>query len=68
METVKPWYRSTTIWASVVVILATTAGALGLQAEDGELDALVEAVTQVAVAAGAIAAVIGRIVARSRIG
>lgn len=68
MEATKPWYRSTTIWAAVVAVLATAAGALGMQAEEGELNALVDALTQVVAAAGAIAAVIGRIVARSRIG
>lgn len=67
MEDSKPWYTSRTIWASIVTFAALLGGAFGLPVEDGEQQALVDALLQAAAALGALIAIIGRLAARSRI-
>lgn len=68
MTVSKPWYHSRTIWASIVTLAALLAAALGIPVEDGEQQALVDALLQAAAALGALVAIVGRLVARSRIG
>ena len=68
METVKPWYVSRTIWASLIMVAATLLGLLGFPIEDADADALVDAILQAVAAVAGIAAIVGRLAARSRIG
>ena len=68
MAPVKPWYASRTIWASIVAVLASVAGLVGAEVEPDDAALLTDSIMNVVAAAGAIIAVIGRVVARSRIG
>jgi hypothetical protein len=68
MEQKKSWYTSRTIWASIVTFAALVAAAFGLPVDDVEQQALVDALLQAAAAVGALVAIVGRLVARSRIG
>lgn len=68
MTHVKPWYASRTIWASIVAVLASTAGLAGIEIAQDDVVSLTDDVMNLIAAAGAIVAVIGRIAARSRIG
>ncbi len=68
MDATKPWYLSRTIWAALLVIVSVAAAALGIPLEQGETDALAEAALQVIAAVAGIAALVGRLFARTRIG
>lgn len=68
MDSLKPWYLSRTVWASLVAITASLAGLLGFPIEDGETDALVDGLVQAVVALASLFALFGRLVARARIG
>jgi hypothetical protein len=67
MEIRKPWYLSRTIWAAFVMIGATTAGALGIPVEEGETQAMVDAILQAVAAVAGVAAIFGRLAATTRI-
>lgn len=67
MEQVKPWYLSRTIWASLVAVAASVAAMLGIAIDDTDAGALAERLAQAVGAVAAIAAILGRIAARSRI-
>lgn len=62
----KPWYLSRTVWAAIVTIVAAV---LGLFGQD-ELDqaATAEALLQAATAIAGVVALLGRLVATTRIG
>lgn len=68
MNDMKPWYQSRTIWASLLVLVSLGAAALGVPLQEGETDALAEAILQAIAAGAGVAAIAGRIFARSRIG
>ena len=68
MESNKRWYESRTIWASIVTFGSLLASALGVQVDDADQQVLVEALLQATAAGGALVAIIGRLVAKSRIG
>lgn len=68
MMQVKPWYTSRTIWASVVAVLASIAGLVGIDVAADEAAMMTDALMNAVAAVGAVIAVVGRIVARSRIG
>ncbi|MEO3998565.1 hypothetical protein [Mesorhizobium sp. CAU 1732] len=68
MDMEKPWYFSRTIWASLVVILATLAGGFGLAIDDVDMQATTDAILQAVTALAALIAILGRLLARSRIG
>ena len=68
MDAPKPWYFSRTIWASLVVVASLGAGMIGIPLEDGESAALTDSILQAVAAVAGVAAVIGRIAARTRIG
>lgn len=68
MEIFKPWYLSRTIWASIVAVVATLAGALGFPVDSADLSALPDAVLQAIAAVAGVLAILGRISARVRIG
>ena len=63
MDMTKQWYQSRTIWASLLVVVS-----LGFPLVEGETDALAEAILQMIAAGAGVAAIVGRIFARSRIG
>ncbi len=67
MEQSKPWYRSRTIWASIVTVASLIGAALGLPVDDAEQQTLVDALLQAAAATGALVAIVGRLAARSKI-
>ena len=68
MEDVKPWYVSRTIWASIVMVAATVSAVLGFPVEDADAAALIDTIMQGVAATAGIAAIVGRLAARSRIG
>lgn len=68
MSQSKPWYFSRTIWASVVMIGATLAGAVGVPVDDAELGTLTDAITQTVAALAGLVAIFGRLSASTRIG
>jgi len=68
MDTVIPWYRSRTIWASLVTV-ATSLGALaGIPLGEADQAMLTETILQTVAATGGLVALVGRLVAKSRIG
>jgi hypothetical protein len=68
MMEVKPWYQSRTVWASVVAMLAAFCSLVGEPADAFADPALVDAALSVVTAVSGFVALIGRLVARSRIG
>lgn len=64
----KPWYLSRTIWASLISVAALLATMLGVPFDDAEAAMLVDAVLHAVAAAASVLAILGRIVATSRIG
>ena len=68
MEDVKPWYVSRTIWASIVMVAATVSAVFGFPVEDADAAALIDTIMQGVAATAGIAAIVGRLAARSRIG
>ena len=68
MTDVKPWYRSRTVWASVVAMLAAFCNLAGEPAGAFADPALVDAILQLVTALAGFVALMGRVVARSRIG
>lgn len=68
MDLLKPWYLSRTIWASIVVILSTLAGMAGFEVNNGDVEALIDALLQAVAAVAGVAAIAGRMMASSRIG
>lgn len=68
MENSKPWYLSRTIWASLVAVAAAGGGLFGLPIDGGDTAALTDAALQIVAAVGAVAAIVGRVSAKHRIG
>ena len=68
MSETKPWYLSRTIWAAIVSVVATMAGALGYPVDEIGREGLVEALLQIVAAAAGILAILGRFTATTRIG
>jgi hypothetical protein len=68
MEPTKPWYQSRTIWASIITVGAALAALFGLPVGEADQAELTEKVLQFLTAAGALVAIVGRIIAKSRIG
>lgn len=68
MSETKPWYLSRTIWAAIVSVTATIAGALGYPVDELGRDGLVEAILQIVAAAAGVLAILGRFTATARIG
>lgn len=68
MDTVKPWYRSRTIWASIVTVVAGLGAAFGLNFGEAQQAEATEAILQAVTAVCGLLAIIGRVVAKSRIG
>lgn len=68
MDEQKPWYLSRTIWASIITVCATVGGAFGFVIEDGDAAALADAILAAVAAGAGIFAIVGRLLARTRIG
>lgn len=68
MTTAKPWYLSRTIWASIVAILSSGAGLLGIPIGGVDDAALTDAVLQAVTAVAGLVAIFGRLSAKDRIG
>lgn len=68
MDPVKPWYRSRTIWASLVTVAAALAALAGIPLAEADQAMLTETILQTVTAVGGLVALVGRLVAKSRIG
>lgn len=68
MTDTKPWYLSRTIWASLVTVALAVAGLFEIPVGGIDGNALADALLQVVTALAGLAAVIGRLSARERIG
>lgn len=67
MTETKPWYLSRTIWSAAVAVLASLAGLAGVNVTGTDQTALINAVLQIAGAGGAVAAILGRMAATTRL-
>ncbi|CAN7347970.1 hypothetical protein ACWF50_00920 [Brucella pseudogrignonensis] len=63
----KPWYLSRTVWAGLVALFLSLAGAFGLVSETVDQGPLTDILLQLATAIAGLIAVFGRIGATSRI-
>lgn len=68
MNASKPWYLSRTIWASLITIMTSAAGVVGLPTSDVDQSALTELVLQAITAISGLVAIFGRLSATDRIG
>lgn len=68
MDEAKPWYRSRTIWASLVTVAAALAALSGIAVSEADQALLTETILQAVTAIGGLVALVGRLVAKSRIG
>ncbi len=64
----KPWYLSRTIWAAIVTIVVAVLGLFGLPFDSLDQTATVEALLQAATAIAGLVALLGRLMATTRIG
>ena len=64
----KPWYQSRTVWASVVAMLAAFGSLIGEPGAAFADPALIDAILTVVSAVAGFVALLGRLMARSRIG
>lgn len=63
----KAWYLSRTVWAGLVALFLSLAGAFGLISETVDQGALTDVLLQLATAIAGLVAIFGRIGATSRI-
>lgn len=63
----KPWYLSRTVWAGLVTLLLSLAGAFGLGSDTLDQGELTELLLQLATAIAGLITILGRIGANSRI-
>ena len=68
MTSIKPWYLSRTIWASVVTVGSAAAAIFGIPVAGLDNAALTESVLQAVTAISGIVAIFGRVGAVSKIG
>ena len=68
MTTIKPWYLSRTIWASVVTVLIGAAGLAGLPTAGIDGSSLTDTLLQAVTALSGVIAIAGRLWAKERIG
>ena len=67
MSQTKPWYRSKTIWGSLIAILAALLGVWDVRVSPADQARLVELVVEAAGALGGLLALVGRFRASRRI-
>ncbi|MDH7791982.1 hypothetical protein [Ochrobactrum sp. AN78] len=63
----KPWYLSRTVWAGLVALFLSLAGAFGLIGDTVDQGALTDILLQLATGIASLIAVFGRLGATSRI-
>lgn len=68
MSEIKPWYTSRTVWASLVTVILSAAGMVGVPLDGLDEGALTDTLMQLVTAVAGIIAIAGRFSARSRIG
>jgi hypothetical protein len=68
MDTVKPWYLSRTIWASIVAVSTGVAGLTGFPVDGLDNEAMVDHLLQAVGAISGVIAILGRLSAKRRIG
>jgi hypothetical protein len=68
MDSVKPWYLSRTIWASVISVASAAAALFGLPVDGLDGGALTDSLLQAVTAISGIIAIFGRLGASTRIG
>jgi hypothetical protein len=67
MEPIKPWYQSRTIWASIVTVGAAVAALFGLPVGEADQIMLADKMLQLVTVIGGLAAIFGRVIAKSQI-
>ena len=67
MSQTKPWYRSKTVWGSVIAILAAILGVWDVRIDADDQARLVELIVQATGALGGLVALFGRFRATRRI-
>lgn len=67
MESTKEWYKSKTIWASLVVLVTGLLATFGVGDFGSEQDAIVDTIMQIVTAVCGIVALVGRITAKSKL-
>jgi len=68
MDTIKPWYLSRTIWASLVTIVTAAAGLIGVPVAGIDNVALTDTILQAISALSGLIAIFGRLSATDKIG
>jgi hypothetical protein len=64
----KPWYMSRTIWAALIAVLSASGGLIGVPLDDVDRAALLDTALQLVSALAGAGALVGRLLARNRIG
>lgn len=64
----KPWWQSRTIWGVLVSLAGGLAALLGREFTTADQEQLLEALSAIAIAAGSILAIIGRVKASKKLG
>jgi hypothetical protein len=67
MTDTKSWYLSRTVWASVVTILLSVAGLVGVSIDAINPEGLTDALLQAATVIAGIVAIVGRLAATRKI-
>ena len=67
MPHTKPWYRSKTVWGSLIAILAAVLGIWDVRIDADDQARLVELIVQATGALGGLVALVGRFRATRRI-
>ena len=68
MNETKPWYQSKSVWGSIITIASMVAAVAGSPITPEDQQSLVTLTTTAAGSVGAILALVGRLVAKDRIG
>jgi hypothetical protein len=68
MTSLKPWYSSRTVWAAILTVAMALCGLLGVTVDGFNEAEMTDALLQAATAIAGAVALIGRLVAKSRIG
>ena len=63
----KPWYKSKGVWGGIIAAVAAGASAFGIDVSAGAQDDIVKHVTSLAGAVGGLLAVVGRVMADTKI-
>jgi hypothetical protein len=67
MDTIKPWYTSRTVWASLVTVGTSLAGLLGVSTSGIDGSALTDTLLQAVSGVAGIAAIVSRIGATTKL-